>query len=37
MNGWTRNALYKMMFDARRKIRVHLAAHGWLDAEGGMP
>ncbi|HUA30248.1 MAG TPA: sigma-70 family RNA polymerase sigma factor [Streptosporangiaceae bacterium] len=35
--GSTRNALYKMMFDARRKIRAHLVAHGYLDAEGGMP
>ena len=35
--GSTRNALYKMMFDARRKIRAHLVAHGYLDAEGGTP
>lgn len=35
--GSTRNALYKMMFDARRKIRTHLVAHGYLDAEGGVP
>lgn len=35
--GSTRNALYKVMFDARRKIRAHLVAHGYLDAEGGMP
>jgi RNA polymerase sigma-70 factor, ECF subfamily len=40
--GSTRNARYKMMFDkmmfdARRKIRVHLVAHGYLDAEGGTP
>ena len=35
--GSTRNATYKMMFDARRKIRAHLVAHGYLDAEGGMP
>jgi RNA polymerase sigma-70 factor, ECF subfamily len=34
-SGSTRNALYKMMFDARRKIRAHLVAHGYLDAEGG--
>jgi RNA polymerase sigma-70 factor, ECF subfamily len=33
----TRDALYKMMFDARRKIRAHLVAHGYLDAEGGVP
>jgi len=26
----------KMMFDARRQIRAHLIAHGYLDAEGGM-
>jgi RNA polymerase sigma-70 factor, ECF subfamily len=32
--GSTRNALYKMVFDARRKIRAHLVAHGYLDAEG---
>jgi RNA polymerase sigma-70 factor, ECF subfamily len=29
----TRNALYKTMFDARRKIRAHLVAHGYLDDE----
>ena len=30
--GSTRNALYKTMFDARRKIRAHLVAHGgYLD------
>ena len=29
----TRNALYKTMFDARRKIRTHLVAHGHLRAE----
>jgi RNA polymerase sigma-70 factor (ECF subfamily) len=33
--GSTRNALYKTMFDARRKIRAHLVAHGYLDEEGG--
>ena len=27
----TRNAIYKMMFDARRKLRVFLAANGYLD------
>lgn len=27
-----RNALYKTMFDARRKLRVALAANGYLDA-----
>jgi RNA polymerase sigma-70 factor, ECF subfamily len=31
--GSTRNALYKTMFDARRKIRAHLVAHGYLDDE----
>jgi RNA polymerase sigma-70 factor, ECF subfamily len=29
----TRNALYKTMFDARREIRAHLIAHGYLDDE----
>jgi RNA polymerase sigma-70 factor (ECF subfamily) len=33
--GSTRNALYKTMFDARRKIRAHLVAHGYLDEKGG--
>jgi RNA polymerase sigma-70 factor, ECF subfamily len=28
--GSTRNAIYKTMFDARRKIRAHLVAHGHL-------
>ena len=28
--GSTRNAIYKMMFDARQKIRAHLVAHGYL-------
>jgi RNA polymerase sigma-70 factor (ECF subfamily) len=28
--GSTRNAIYKTMFDARRKIRSHLVAHGYL-------
>ena len=31
--GSTRNALYKTMFDARRKIRAHLVAHGYLNDE----
>jgi RNA polymerase sigma-70 factor, ECF subfamily len=31
--GSTRNAIYKTMFDARRKIRAHLVAHGYLHAE----
>jgi RNA polymerase sigma-70 factor (ECF subfamily) len=30
----TRNALYKTMFDARRKIRAHLVANGYLGHEG---
>ena len=29
--GATRNAIYKTMFDARRKIRAHLIANGYLD------
>jgi RNA polymerase sigma-70 factor, ECF subfamily len=29
--GSTRNAIYKMMFDARRKLRAALAANGYLD------
>jgi RNA polymerase sigma-70 factor (ECF subfamily) len=29
--GSTRNALYKTMFDARRKLRAALSAHGYLD------
>ena len=33
--GSTRNALYKTMFDVRRKVRRHLETHGYLDAEGG--
>lgn len=32
--GSTRNALYKTMFDARRKIRAHLVANGYLDDRG---
>jgi RNA polymerase sigma-70 factor (ECF subfamily) len=32
--GSTRNALYKTMFDARRKIRTYLVANGYLD-DGG--
>lgn len=30
----TRNALYKVVFDARRKIRAHLVANGYLEANG---
>ncbi|HLH58686.1 MAG TPA: sigma-70 family RNA polymerase sigma factor [Streptosporangiaceae bacterium] len=29
--GSTRNAIYKTMFDARRKLRASLAANGYLD------
>jgi RNA polymerase sigma-70 factor (ECF subfamily) len=29
--GSTRNALYKTMFDARRKIRLHLVTNGYLE------
>jgi RNA polymerase sigma-70 factor (ECF subfamily) len=31
--GSTRNAIYKTMFDARRKLRAALAADGYLDDE----
>jgi RNA polymerase sigma-70 factor (ECF subfamily) len=31
--GSTRGAIYKMMFDARRKLRAALAANGYLDDE----
>src|SRR3954454_21188689 len=30
----TRNALYKTIFEARRKIRAHLVANGYLGHEG---
>jgi RNA polymerase sigma-70 factor (ECF subfamily) len=30
--GTTRGAVYKGVFDARRKIRAHLVANGYLDA-----
>jgi RNA polymerase sigma-70 factor (ECF subfamily) len=35
--GSSRNAIYKMMFDARRKLRAALAANGYLpdDCPGG--
>ena len=29
--GTTRNAIYKTLYDARRKLRCHLAAAGHLD------
>jgi RNA polymerase sigma-70 factor (ECF subfamily) len=32
--GSNRNAIYKTLFDARRKLRVALAANGYLDIEG---
>jgi RNA polymerase sigma-70 factor (ECF subfamily) len=32
--GLRRNALYKVVFDARRKIRRALAANGYLDEPG---
>jgi RNA polymerase sigma-70 factor, ECF subfamily len=32
--GTNRNAIYKVMFDARRKIRAALIANGYADAEG---
>ena len=33
--GTNRNAVYKTMFDARRKLRSHLCQHGFLDAPRG--
>ncbi len=30
--GSSRNAIYKTMFDARRKLRVHLVANGYMDS-----
>jgi len=33
--GVRRNAIYKVIFDARRKIRRALAANGYLDEPGG--
>jgi RNA polymerase sigma-70 factor (ECF subfamily) len=35
--GSTRNAIYKTMFDARRKLRAALAANGYLDDETPRP
>ena len=29
--GSNRNAIYKTVFDARRKIREHLDTHGWMN------
>lgn len=30
-----RNAIYKTVFDARRKLRAHLVAHGYLEGKEG--
>ncbi|GIH19938.1 sigma-70 family RNA polymerase sigma factor [Rugosimonospora africana] len=35
--GSTRNAIYKIMFDARRKLRATLAANGYLPAAAPSP
>jgi RNA polymerase sigma-70 factor, ECF subfamily len=35
--GCTRGAIYKMMFDARRKLRAALAAGGYLDEKSPKP
>jgi RNA polymerase sigma-70 factor (ECF subfamily) len=35
--GSNRNAIYKMMFDARRKLRAALVANGYLPADGAGP
>jgi RNA polymerase sigma-70 factor, ECF subfamily len=35
--GTNRNAVYKMMFDARRKLRRELVAQGYLDGEPPNP
>ena len=35
--GTTRNAIYKTMFDARRKLRAALAANGYLDNQTSRP
>jgi RNA polymerase sigma-70 factor (ECF subfamily) len=32
--GTNRNAIYKTVFDARRKIRAYLVANGYLEQEG---
>ena len=31
--GTNRNAIYKTLFDARRKLRAALVANGYLDVE----
>lgn len=33
--GTNRNAVYKALFDARRKIRAHLVTNGYLGVTGG--
>lgn len=35
--GSNRNAVYKTVFDARRKLRTHLVARGFLDQDGARP
>jgi RNA polymerase sigma-70 factor, ECF subfamily len=35
--GTNRNAIYKTMFDARRKLRASLAANGYLDQDSSGP
>ncbi len=35
--GTTRGAVYKAVFDARRKIRAHLVANGYLDEGRSQP
>lgn len=30
--GSNRNAIYKTLFDARRKLRAHLVTHGYIDS-----
>ena len=35
--GTNRNAIYKMLFDARRKLRAVLVANGYLDTETQRP
>jgi RNA polymerase sigma-70 factor, ECF subfamily len=35
--GSNRNAIYKMLFDARRKLRSSLVAYGYLDTETQRP
>ena len=33
--GTNRNAIYKTMFDARRKVRTHLETHGYIHTKVG--